>query len=82
MKVYPPSLELREDDAIVERTEKSDATPVVEPKALDTLIVQTMLNPVRDGEVFVHSKLESFVGLPYTTKVDAPMVIALGLLVD
>lgn len=64
VNVNPPSVELIDDDATVDSTEKSDATPVVALTASLTLIVQTTLKPVRDGNVLVHARLESFVGLP------------------
>ena len=64
VNVNPPSVELRDDDAAVDSTEKSDATPVVALTTSLTLIVQTTLNPALAGNVLVHIKLESFVGLP------------------
>ena len=64
VNVCPP---LAVDNALVgfvAEIVKSVARPVVAPPAPDTLIVQTMAVPTRQGLVLVHEKPDATVGVP------------------
>ena len=55
---------------------KSAAIPVVAPAAPDTAIVHTIVKPMRAGAVLVQERLDAVVGVPYTTNVGDPSVMA------
>lgn len=80
-KVDPPSVDNNGETLSEDDTEKSEAMPVVGPVLLDTRTEHTTLNPMRDGEVLVHDRLDAVVGLPYTTNDGAPSRIGRLLLV-
>ena len=55
---------LNPDDDSVDVTVKSVTNPVVAPRTtLETEIVHKIVNPVRDGFVFVQETLEAVVGV-------------------
>jgi len=76
VKVAPPLLVLSADAATVDVAAKSEARPVVALPLSDTLMVQTTANPLRAGLVLAQDRLEAVVGLPYTTNVGDPDVMA------
>ena len=51
---WPPSAVDKSEPELVDETVKSDATAVVAPTYPDTEMVQIIVRPIRDGEVFVH----------------------------
>jgi hypothetical protein len=75
VNVEPPLIVISVDDNPMLVTGKSDATPVVAPPALETVIVHEADEPILNGDEIKHAIEDTDDGVPYTARLMALFAI-------